>query len=241
MTLCTDTRELLSAYLEGELDVVTAAEVRSHLETCSECSELISTLEMIGGALGPFSELHPPAHLEQEISSSPCRRWLGLLFRAVDRELPDSALERLLTHLESCESCRNTWQDLTIIHQVGEALEPPAGLVQRCIGVRFGRKRRRLMGKRMATAAAYLLAVLTSLVIGNPVTLARHEAAGAVQAVTETVASGVSEAALEGRGEARVILWRAWQWTNRQIEAAQQLVSELSDDTDSEEEQGGQT
>jgi len=240
MTICTDTRELLSAYLEGELDVVAAAEVRGHLETCPECSELISTLEMIGSTAGLLAELDPPAHLQHEISSSPCRRWLGLLFRAVDRELPESSLERLLAHLESCESCRRTWKDLTIIHQVGEALEPPPQLLHRCIAVRHGRPRRRLMGRRMATAAAYLLAVLTSLVIGNPVTLARHQAADAVQAVTQTVATGVSEAALEGRGEARVILWRAWQWTNRQIEAAQQLVSGHSDDTDSEAEQGGE-
>ena len=70
-------------------------------------------------------------------------------------------------------------------------------------------------------AAAYAIAVLTSLTIGNPVSIARSPV---VQRVAETVTSGVTEVAEESRGELRVIIWRAWQWGNRRLEMVRNLL-----------------
>jgi hypothetical protein len=88
----------------------------------------------------------------------------------------------------------------------------------------------------MATAAAYFLAVLTSLVIGNPVTLARSGADEALGRVAEVVSSEVSDVAEQGRGEARIMLWRLWKWGERKIEAVREFVSrdEAGADTDAE-------
>ena len=226
MAACTDVRDLLSLYLEGELEEEQAITVREHLAGCEDCAGILETLESIVDAGSALDELDPPDHLLSDLASSPCTRWLGLLFQAVDREISQHNLERLLTHLEACPSCRHTWQDLTLIHQVSEAMEPSQYLLKRCIAAREKRPEARpLLNRRMATAAAYFLAVLTSLVIGNPVTLARSGAGDAVGRVAEAVSTEVSGVAESGRGEARIMLWRVWKWGERKVEAVRDLVT----------------
>jgi len=223
---CTDVRDLLSLYLDGELEEEQAITVREHLAECEDCAGILETLESIVDAGSTLDELEPPDHLLADLASSPCTRWLGLLFQAVDREISQHNLERLLTHLEACPSCRRTWQDLTLVHQVSDAMEPSEYLLKRCIAAREKRPEARpLLNRRMATAAAYFLAVLTSLVIGNPITLARSGAGDAVGRVAEAVSTEVSGVAESGRGEARIILWRVWKWGERKVEAVRDFVS----------------
>jgi predicted anti-sigma-YlaC factor YlaD len=165
---------------------------------------------------------------------------LGLLFQAVDREISQHNLERLLTHLEACPSCRRTWQDLTLVHQVSEAMEPSQYLLTRCIAAREKRPEvRPILNRRMATAAAYFLAVLTSLVIGNPVTLARSGAGDAVGRVAEAVSTEVSSVAEQGRGEARIMLWRVWKWGERKVEAVRDFVSRDDPEEETKSESSG--
>ena len=226
MSGCTDVRDLFSLYLEGELEEEQAVRVREHLAECEDCAGILETLESIVDVGSALDELDPPDSLLSDLASSPCTRWLGLLFQAVDREISQHNLERLLTHLEACPSCRRTWQDLTLVHQVNDAMEPSQYLLKRCIAARERRPEARpLLNRRMATAAAYFLAVLTSLVIGNPVTLARSGAGEAVGRVAEAVSSEVSGVAESGRGEARIILWRVWKWGERKVEAVRDFVS----------------
>ena len=237
MSGCTDIRDLLSPYLEGDLEEKQALGVREHLEHCEDCAGILETLASIVDAGSGLATLEPPDHLLADLASSPCTRWLGLLFQAVDREISQSNLERLLTHLESCPACRHTWQDLTLIHQVSDAMEPSQYLLRRCIAAREKPPAARpLMNRRMATAAAYFLAVLTSLIVGNPVTLARSGAGEAVGRVAEAVSTEVSDVAEHGRGEARIMLWRAWKWGERKVEAVRGFVSrdELETETDSD-------
>jgi hypothetical protein len=184
--------------------------------------------------------LEPPEHLARELSSSPCRRWLGLLFAAIDRDIGESNLSRLLSHLESCETCSRVWSDMTLIHQVGEAMVPPRQLLDRCVAIRHAHEIRPIMGRRTAVAAAYFLAILASLVV-NPVTLARNPAAVAAQRVADTVTTGVTEVASDGRGEVRVMLWRAWNWGARQTASIREALEDFTHDTDSEPEQGGRS
>jgi len=236
MDRCTDLRELLSLYLEGELDEAQAGDVREHLATCSECAELSETMGDVmtcGAALG---HLEPPATLAIDLAESPCRLWLGLLFQAVDHEISPRNLERLLSHLESCPSCRRTWQDLTLMHQVGEAVEPSEYLLTRCINSRERKpKVTPILNRRLATAAAYLLAVMTSLIVGNPVTLARSQAVPAVERVAEVVTTEVAEAAQQGRGEVRVMLWRVWKWGENKVETVRSYLTGNEQDSNDDE------
>jgi predicted anti-sigma-YlaC factor YlaD len=233
MSACDGIRELLSLHLEGDLEEAQAREVREHLAECEDCAGIVEALESVIDAGSTLGELEPPDHLMADLASSPCTLWLGLLFQAVDREISQHNLERLLTHLEACPSCRRVWQDLTLIHQVSEAMEPSKYLLKRCIEARERRPAMRpILNRRMATAAAYLLAVLTSLVIGNPVTLARSGASDAVGRVADVVSAEVGEVAEHGRGEARIMLWRAWKWGERKVQAVRDFVSRDDANTD---------
>jgi len=234
MLSCTDVRDLLGLHLDGELEEEKACAVKDHLAECSECAELAETMELITDAGADLVNLEPPEHLGSDLQASPCRRWMGLLFQAVDREISQPNLERLLTHLEACPVCRRAWQDLTLIHQVSEAMEPPPHLVNLCIRAREKRPRMRpILNRRIATAAAYLLAVLTSLIVGNPVTLARSQAGTTVGRVADVVSTEVSEAAEEGRGEVRIMLWRVWKWGENKVEAVRDFVSKSDENDDS--------
>ncbi|MCP4896474.1 MAG: hypothetical protein GY906_05815 [bacterium] len=235
MKTCEEFRLLLGSLLDGGLEPQQEESLQKHCGSCPECGELFSAMQAIDVALQPLDDLSPPDSLLHEIAHSPCRRWLSLLSQAVDREISESNLDRLISHLEGCETCRQTWSDLSLIHQVGEALEPSQSLLQRCIAVRVRKPRTRVLGSRAATAAAYFLAVLTSILVGNPVTLGRSPAGDTVQKVATSVTVGMTEVAEEGRGEARMMLWKAWNWGNRQVNAVKDIVGQLTDE-DSEQE-----
>ncbi len=236
MDRCADLRELLGLYLEGELDEAQTGEVREHVAACSECADLSQTMAEVMGCGAALENLEPPESLAVDLAASPCRLWLGLLFQAVDHEISQRNLERLLSHLESCPSCRSTWQDLTLMHQVGEAVEPSEYLLTRCINSRERKpKVTPILNRRLATAAAYLLAVLTSLIIGNPVTLARSQAVPAVEMVADVLTSEVAEAAQQGRGEVRVMMWRVWKWGENKVESVRSYLTGNQQDSDDDE------
>ena len=230
MSRCDDLRELLVPLVDGELDPTAAQEVEAHVADCASCRETLDALRLIADAVAPLDALEPPARLADDLASSPCHRWMGLLFAAVDRDIGEHNLERLLSHLEACPACRQAWNDLSLLHQAGDALAPPPGLAVRCAARRRHVRRRPILGARTATAAAYILAVLTTLLMGNPVTLARNPAGDAVQRVAATVTEQAAAVAEDGRGEIRVMLWRALQWGERQAAAVRDLAGELFSD-----------
>ena len=233
MNACTEIRERFSAYLEGDLESGEITVVNDHLEACSECRETLDSLRDILELSGALADLQPPAQLKAEVADSPCRRWLGLLFSAIDREISEANLDRLFQHLEDCPSCRSAWGDLSLIHQVSDALEPPHHLLARCLRPRRPFSARRVLGQRTATAAAYSLALLASLAIGNPVTLARYDASTPMQQVNALFKDGVSGATETGRSEAKVMLWRAMSLGGRAADAARSTWSKLTNQPDS--------
>ena len=233
---CEDIRELLPSFVEGELSEPHRDRVREHLAGCVDCSELADILSTITGVGDALDALQPPDGLAANVASSPCGRWLGLLFEAVDRQITDGNLERLLSHLESCQGCRQTWTDLTLIHQVADALDPPPGLLARCVNVRRRPPRQRFIyGRRAATAAADILAVLVSLTIGNPVSIARSPV---VKDLAGSVTSEVQQMATDSRGELRVMVWRIWKWGARQVDTVRKLVEPTGDSREADSEQG---
>lgn len=229
---CEPIRERFSLYLEGELEPTDITNLENHLETCSECSETLDSLRNILDLSGILADIEPPSRLKSEVADSPCRRWLGLLFSAIDREISESNLDRLFQHLESCPSCRGAWSDLSLIHQAGDALQPPSFLLAQCLRPRRPFSARRVLGQKTATAAAYSLAILASLAIGNPVTLARYEASAPMQHVNSFFKDGVSDATETGRSEARVMLWRALNLGQKAADAARATWSQWTDQTD---------
>jgi predicted anti-sigma-YlaC factor YlaD len=235
MSRCEDIRERLSAFVDGELEARDALEVEQHLAECIECADLGHGLDFLTETAALLRNLEPPTRLAADIAASPCRRWLGLLVSAMDRDIDDHNLERLLGHLEACPSCTRIWTDLALVHQVGDALVPPAGLAERCAAVRRRLKIPPIISRRAAVAAAYVLAVVASLVVGNPVSIARSPV---VQRMASTVSDEVNLVAEGGRGEIRVMMWRAWRWGNRQAAAIREMLSLDRDDSDTPTDQG---
>jgi predicted anti-sigma-YlaC factor YlaD len=231
MNRCDDIRVLFSAVLEREATEDEAARVVEHTRGCPECAELFETMSVIVDSGDHLAELDPPAQLGSEIADSPCRRWLGLLYQAVDRDISQHNLERLFGHLEQCESCRQVWYDMTLIHQVGEVMQPPGHLVYACIQVRNAVRRIAILPRRTATAAAYVLALLASLAIGNPTIVAQDLQASAAEQMSRA-ATGVSEVAASGRGEARVALWRVLRWGETRIDTARSWLGRLTGSDD---------
>ncbi len=232
MSSCSEIRELFTAVLDDEATPAEIDMVTSHTASCAECAGLLEAASMIVGAGHVLDDIEPPGRLSAEIGASPCRRWLGLLFQAVDREISQANLERLLAHLESCRSCRQVWHDLTLIHQVGDAMAPPAHLLDTCVRVREAVAKIVVLPRRTATAAAYVLALLASLAVGNPTIIAEDLHATATQRVS-WAASEVSEVAADGRGEARVLLWRAMNWGQNKLDTVRGWIDRLADDDDS--------
>jgi hypothetical protein len=228
---CTEIRDLFSAVLDNEATAEESARVRTHLDACMGCAELFDAMRTVVGAGEFLANIDPPSHLGEEISSSPCNRWLVLLYQAVDREISQTNLERLLTHLEACPSCRQVWHDLTLIHQVGDSMEPPNHLLQKCIKVRDAVANITVLPRRTAVAAAYILAMMASLAIGNPTIIAQDLHSAASERVAKA-ATDVSEVAADGRGEVRVALWRAMRWGGEKIETVRGWVDRLRDNDD---------
>ena len=100
MSTCQSLRDLFSLSLDGTLTPEDEARLQDHFAECPECRELYDGMGDILTTVGGLAEVEPPPRLAVEISSSPCRRWLGLLFSAVDREISEANLDRLFQHLE---------------------------------------------------------------------------------------------------------------------------------------------
>jgi Putative zinc-finger len=61
------TTELLSAYLDHEIDLVKARALEAHLETCLSCRRRLSELQSVVGSLGRLEREAPPPWLGQRV------------------------------------------------------------------------------------------------------------------------------------------------------------------------------
>jgi anti-sigma factor RsiW len=66
--------EMLSAYLEGELDGARKAEVETHLAHCPECASLLEAMRDTRDALGALPELEPSPDLLRRLYAIPDRK-----------------------------------------------------------------------------------------------------------------------------------------------------------------------
>ena len=68
---CHETQELLHAYLDGELDVVSDVALTHHLDECPECAQAYHSQQVLRAALRTSAlAFPPPAHVQQRIRSA---------------------------------------------------------------------------------------------------------------------------------------------------------------------------
>lgn len=70
----THAEDLLSAYLEGELDGPRKAEVEAHLASCPECALLLEAMRDARGALASLPEIEPSPDLLRRLYAIPERK-----------------------------------------------------------------------------------------------------------------------------------------------------------------------
>jgi len=71
--------ELLSAYLEGELDESRSADVGRHLASCPECRLLVESMKEAREALGALPEVEPSPALLRKLYAIPEKRRFRLV------------------------------------------------------------------------------------------------------------------------------------------------------------------
>jgi hypothetical protein len=101
MTDCAKTRELLSPYLEGELEPAEGRDVGSHLDGCADCRAELELLRLAVGALREMPELPAPAGILRGVREGlepPTwrERVKAILFPGPARRLPLGALASVL-------------------------------------------------------------------------------------------------------------------------------------------------
>ena len=68
---CHETQELLHAYLDGELDVVSDVALAHHMDECPECAQAYQSQQALRAALRTsVLAFSPPEHLQQRIRSA---------------------------------------------------------------------------------------------------------------------------------------------------------------------------
>lgn len=66
MTACDFPFEMLSAYVDGQLQTHEELEVRRHLDGCAHCRQTVENLSQINRAIAATSEVHPVPHALRE-------------------------------------------------------------------------------------------------------------------------------------------------------------------------------
>ncbi|MGH7781571.1 MAG: anti-sigma factor family protein [Candidatus Binataceae bacterium] len=118
MTSCDTSFEMLSAYVDGQLDAEEELEVRRHFEGCTRCRRTVELLVEMNHAVAAVSEVHPVPHgLRErlnELASSKARRprkWLWASLAVAAALLVALGIERWAM-----------WSDGTAVDQLARAL-----------------------------------------------------------------------------------------------------------------------
>lgn len=177
--------ELLD-HLEDAAAAALPPDLAEHARTCSACRQRIDEAAGLSREGSPFSRLRAPAPLVARLKTIPrlapaCDAALELIGSALEGEIDPGARARLLDHLHGCASCQAAWEAFATLREIGAHARAPQRL-RAAIAIpprhRIALRRRRpIFDLRLATAAAYLLAAATIVLVSNPATVARASSA----------------------------------------------------------------
>jgi len=178
MRNCDELLDFLETGDPGELPESLAR----HAEGCDACREALDRVRGLAEGAAALAAVHAPPELVERLRRMPrlpveCERAQDLLAEALDGELDEPARRELMGHLHSCTACRAAWEAFATLRAVGH--DTRAGARLRAVAALpprqriEGRRRLAFFDLRLATAAAYLLAALTVMLIGNPASFAR--------------------------------------------------------------------
>lgn len=194
MSRCDDLLDRIEAAGVAELPDDLAA----HAHGCEGCREALARAQGLEEAGHAVRGIRPSAELVARIKTLhrlplACEHAIASINEALDGELDMAGREALLGHLHGCPACQTAWEALATLQEVGRTTAVAPRLRARLVvhpRTRVERRRRpRFFDLRLATAAAYLVAAMTIMLIGNPATIARASSASVERAQLYTRAA----------------------------------------------------
>ena len=155
--------DLLSAWLDGELEPSEATAVATHLDACSACAAERDEVEAGRAAVRRLPSLDPPPGA---LSASPAVHIGDVLSARLDDEVDDDLVIGIDAHLAACPACAAEHEEVSWARTAVRALpriEPPAEALRPMWGrpgapthrpSRSGVRPRQLLAAAAAVAAA---------------------------------------------------------------------------------------
>ena len=176
----------LAEHLEDAAAGTLPPHLAEHALGCADCRQRLAAAAGLRGEGAVLALLRAPAALVERLKAMPrlapaCESALALIGAALDGEIGAAERARLLGHLHACPSCHAAWEAFATLREVGAGTRAPRRLraalalpPRQRLAFRRGRPR---FDMRLATAAAYLLAAATIVLVSNPATVARASSA----------------------------------------------------------------
>lgn len=216
MSLCDDLLDLLETEGHAELP----AELAAHAQSCDDCREAVARAQGLAEAGHAVRGVRAPAELVGRLKDMrrlplACEHATELISAALDGELSPAGREELVAHLHACPACQTAWEALATLQEVGRVTRVAPRLRARlALHPRNridARRRPRIFDLRLATAAAYLVAAMTVMLIGNPASIARASSASVEKAQLYTRAAVENRLdSLTRRGRTAILSAKDW-------------------------------
>ncbi|HVN76194.1 MAG TPA: zf-HC2 domain-containing protein [Thermoanaerobaculaceae bacterium] len=184
MTPCDELLERLDAAVGDALP----AELAEHVAGCSACTLAVERARGLAEGGLTIKAVRAPEALKDRLKSltrlqPACEQAIDLVGAALDGEVSEDQRSRLVEHLRACPSCRATWEAFATLRETGAGTRASARLRAALAlpprqRLELRRRQKRFFDLRLATAAAYLLAALTVVLVSNPATVARASSQG---------------------------------------------------------------
>jgi hypothetical protein len=174
-------------------------ELARHVAECADCRLAVDRARGLAEGERVLGSVRAPEALKDRLKALPrlapaCEQAIERLGAALDGELPANERAGLMEHLHSCACCQAVFEAFATLRDVGAGAVAPSRL--RAAAALPPRQRLQLRQRRggffdlrLATAAAYLLAALTVVMLSNPSTVARESTGGMDRAATYATAA----------------------------------------------------
>ena len=195
MRPCDSVLDQLDAAVAGALP----ADLARHVADCPDCRLAIERARGLAEGGRALGSVRAPDSLKKRIKALPrlvpaCEQAIERLGSALEGGLPEEERSALMDHLHACPSCQAVWEAFATLREVGASTRA-SGRLRAAVAlpprnrVQARRQRGRFFDLRLATAAAYLLAALTVMMLSNPATVARTSSDGMDRAATYATAA----------------------------------------------------
>jgi len=195
--------------LEAAVAETLPPELAAHLDACPICRMAVERARGLDEGGRALQAVKAPEALKQRLKAllrlqPSCEAAVDAMGDALDGEIAEERRAELVEHLHACPACRTVWESFATLREVGRGARA-GGRFRAALAlpprqrIDLRRRQKRFFDLRLATAAAYILAAATVVLLSNPATVARasnegmDKAAVYAKAAVENRVSSYSE------------------------------------------------